>query len=374
LNFNNKKTVLFVINVDWFLISHFLPVAVKMLNKDCEVHILCKFTTKKDYLKSLGFIVHDIDISRGRANIARELATLKQMYKTIKEIAPDVMELYTIKPVIYGGIISRLLNIKKNIFYITGLGYVFISRGFVSSMKTVIYKSLYRFAIQGKNTRVIVENISDGNFINALNVVNSSRIHLIKGAGVDLGKINYVEEINDQVVVVMASRFLRDKGIFEYVKAAKIIKDKGLNVKFELYGDIDKDNPASLDNSEVSIIKDEKIVKVCGFSKDIVSIFLKANIVVLPSYREGFPKVLIEAAACGRAVVTTDVPGCRDAIQTNVTGLLCSSRDELSLAIQIERLILDSKLRSSMGRNGRRMAIEEFDQDKIIKKHVEIFE
>jgi glycosyltransferase involved in cell wall biosynthesis len=370
----NNKSILFFVNVDWFFVSHFVLVAVEALNKGYDVHILCKVITKKDYLENLGFTVHNIDISRGKINIVRELITLRQVYKSIKEIAPDVIELYTIKPIIYGGIASKLLNIKKKIFYVTGLGYVFINRGFIDSIKINLYKLLYKFSIQGDSTKVIVENSSDEGFIKELNVVNSSKIHLIKGAGVNVNSINYVEERIDKIVIVMASRLLRDKGVFEYVEAAKIIKNKGLNVEFRLYGDIDEDNPASLNDTEIKVIKDRKFVEVCGFTDDIINVFLDASIIVLPSYREGFPKVLIEAAACGRAIVTTDVPGCRDAIQHNKTGLLCKSRDSYTLASQIEKLILSKKLRNDMGRKGRRMAIEEFDQNKIVEKHFKIIE
>jgi glycosyltransferase involved in cell wall biosynthesis len=368
----DNKRILFVVNVDWFFVSHFALVALEAIRKGYEVHILCKITTKKDYLEGLGITVHNIDIPRGGINVVHELIILRQMYVVMRDIFPDVVEFYTIKPVIYGGIVSRLLNIKRKIFYITGLGYVFINRGFVDSLKTGLYKLLYKIAIQGRNVKVIVENSSDKRFVIELDAVDPSKIHLIKGAGVDVYNINYVKERSDIVVVVMASRLLHDKGVLEYVEAAKIIKNKGINAEFVLYGDIDKGNPASLSYDEIRSIKDKGVVKVFGFTNNILNAFLDASIVVLPSYREGFPKVLMEAAACGRAVITTDVPGCRDAIQYNKTGLLCKSRDIPTLSSQLEKLILNSKLRNDMGIKGREMAIKEFDQNKIIKKHFKV--
>lgn len=363
-----------MVNVDWFLVSHFLPLAERMLNNGYKVHVLCKFTTQKKHLRNLGFVVHNIDICRGNVNIFFELKTMWQMYRAIKRIAPDIVEFYTIKPVIYGGIISRFFNINKKIFYITGLGYIFINRGLFSSLKAVLYRQLYKIAIKGENTSVIVENSSDESFINSLGVVDSSKINLIKGAGVDLNTVEYVKERIDKIVVVMASRLLIDKGVFEFVKAAKIIKNKGIDVEFKLYGDIDKGNPASLKNDEIHFIKNEGVVEVCGFTENIMHILSSANIIVLPSYREGFPKILVEAAACGRAVVTTDVPGCRDVTQNGITGLLCNSKDEFSLVQQIEKLILDSKLRTSMGRNARKTALKDYDQEVILKKHISIIE
>ena len=172
----------------------------------------------------------------------------------------------------------------------------------------------------------------------------------------------------------MACRLLRDKGVFEYSKAAKILKSKYHNVEFELYGDIDIENPATLSKKDLKNIIDDGYIKVNAFSDEISKIFSNANIVVLPSYREGLPKVLIEAAACGRAVVTTDVPGCRDAIESNITGLLSKVKDANSLAEQIEKLILDTNLRKNMGRAGRVFAQKEFDIQNVIKKHFEIYE
>ena len=199
-------------------------------------------------------------------------------------------------------------------------------------------------------------------------------ITLIRGSGVDLSQYEYNEEKNENIKVSMACRLLKDKGVFEYIDAAKILKQKLPNVEFEIYGDIDIHNPASLTSDDIKKIKEEGFVNVYGFSIDIAKVFCDSNIVVLPSYREGLPKVLIESAACGRAVVTTDVPGCRDAIEPNVTGLLCEVKDIESLARMIEKLIIDEKLRNRMGYEGRKLAEQEFDINKVVEKHFDIYE
>lgn len=172
----------------------------------------------------------------------------------------------------------------------------------------------------------------------------------------------------------MACRLLKDKGVFEYIEASKVLKTKYPNVEFELYGDIDIHNPASLKHEDIEKIREDGFVNIYGFSGDIAKVFSESNIVVLPSYREGLPKVLIEAAACGRAVVTTDVPGCRDAIGQNVTGLLCKVNNAKSLAEMIEKLIVNNDLRNSMGKAGRELAEREFDINKVVEKHFEIYE
>ena len=251
---------------------------------------------------------------------------------------------------------------------------MFIAKGLKGFIVRNIVKTLYKLSISGKTNSIITENIYDKGLINSLNAINDNQIKIIRGAGVNLSKYSCIEENNENIKVSMACRLLTDKGVFEYIEAANILKQKLPNVEFELYGDIDIHNPASLTNDDIEKIKKDAFVKVHGFSSDVAKVFSGANIVVLPSYREGLPKVLIEAAACGRAVVTTDVPGCRDAIEPNITGLLCKVKDAQSLSEQIEILILNNELRNRMGKAGRKLAQREFDINKVVEKHFDIYE
>lgn len=365
------KKILFVVNVDWFFISHRLPLALEALKKGYEVHIACGITDKKEYLESLGLIVHPLNLSRSSTGIKGEIKVFSEIYSVIKNINPDVAHFVTIKPVLYGGIASRFLNINKKVFSISGLGFIFIKQGLKASIVRMLIKIMYRFALGGNNSHVIVQNPDDKAVVNSIVKVPTT---LIRGSGVDLSQYEYIEENNENIKVSMACRLLKDKGVFEYIEAAKILKQKLPNVEFELYGDIDIHNPASLTSEDIQKIKKEGFVKVHGFSSDIAKVFSDSNIVVLPSYREGLPKVLIEAAACGRAVVTTDVPGSRDAIEPNITGLLCKVKDSNSLASMIEKLIVDKNSRNSMGTAGRELAEKEFDINKVVEKHFEIYE
>ena len=365
-----SKKILFVVNVDWFFISHRLPLALEALKRGYEVHIACGITDKKEYLESLGLIVHPLNLSRSGTGIKGEIKAFCEIYNLVKEINPNIAHFVTIKPVLYGGIASRFLNIGKKVFSISGLGFIFIKQGFKATFIRIIVKTMYKFALGGKNSHVIVQNPDDKAVVNSIVKVP---ITLIRGSGVDLSQYEYKEE-NNGVKVSMACRLLKDKGVFEYIDAAKILKQKLPNVEFEIYGDIDIHNPASLTSYDIKKIKEEGFVNVYGFSSDIAKVFSDSNIVVLPSYREGLPKVLIEAAACGRVVVTTDVPGCRDAIEPNATGLLCEVKDTESLASVIEKLILDKDLRNSMGKEGRKLAEQEFDINKVVEKHFDIYE
>ncbi len=366
---NNK--ILFVVNVDWFFISHRLSLALEAFKKGYEVHIACAITDKKAYLENLGLKIHPLNVSRSGINIKREINILIEIYKILKKINPDIAHFVTIKPVLYGGITLRFLSIPKKIFSISGLGFIFIKQGLKAEIVRILIKIMYKFALGGKNSYVIVQNPDDRRVISSIVNVHTK---LIRGSGVDLSQYKYIKEDNENIKVSMACRLLKDKGVFEYIEAAKILKQKLPDVEFELYGDIDIYNPASLTNQDIKKIRNDGYVKVHGFNSDIAKVFSNSNIIVLPSYREGLPKVLIEAAACGRAVVTTDVPGCRDAIEANVTGLLCKVKDSKSLAQMIEKLILDNNLRNSMGKANRELAQNEFDINKVIEEHFNIYE
>lgn len=365
------KKILFVVNVDWFFISHRLPLALEALKRGYEVHIACGITDKKEYLESLGLIVHPLNLSRSGTGIKGEIKAFCEIYNLVKKINPNIAHFVTIKPVLYGGIASRFLSIGKKVFSISGLGFIFIKQGLKATLVRMLIKTMYKFALGGKNSHVIVQNPDDKAVVNSIVKVP---ITLIRGSGVDLSQYEYKKEKYENIKVSMACRLLKDKGVFEYIEAAKILKQKLSNVEFELHGDIDIHNPASLTDNDIEKIKKDAFVNVYGFSSDIAKVFSDSNIVVLPSYREGLPKVLIEAAACGRAVVTTDVPGCRDAIEPNITGLLCKVKDSKSLASMIEKLIVDKNLRNSMGTAGRELAEKEFDINKVVEKHFEIYE
>jgi len=197
---------------------------------------------------------------------------------------------------------------------------------------------------------------------------------VIRGSGIDLNKFIYHQENNNQKpIVIMISRLLKDKGILEFCEAARILKNKGYSANFSIVGDIDFGNPTSLSDSELRDLKNEKIVKFIGYQENVYDFLVSSNIVVLPSYREGLPKILIEAAACGRATVTTDVPGCRDAIEADKTGILVPVRDPNKLAEAIEKLINNPEMRIQYGKAGRELAKKEFSIEEVVKNHLVIY-
>lgn len=366
-----NKRILFVVNIDWFFVSHRLPLALEALRRGYEVHIACSVSDKINYLQHLGFFVHPLKLSRSGLSIAKEVSSFIEIYKLLKMVRPDIAHFITIKPVLYGGCLCRFIKINKIVFSISGLGFVFIKKGFIASTFRFFIKAMYKFSLGSNRSHIIVQNPDDKNFINS---IVRTPVTMIRGSGVDLTKYAFVEErIQPVVTICMACRLLKDKGVWEFVNAAKLLSDKKLKARFQLYGDVDPSNPASLTEEDLKKIQQDGIVQVFAHTDFIFDVFSGSNIVVLPSYREGLPKVLIEASACGRAIVTTDVPGCRDAIQPNITGLLCKVGDAHSLAHQIEKLVLDTELRIKMGQQGRLWAENEFSINNVVAAHFHIY-
>ena len=367
----NKKKLLFIVNVDWFFVSHRLPIALSAIEKGFEVHLLCATTDKLEYLQSLGLIVHPFLFSRSGRNIYSEISCIVKLFAQVKKIKPDLMHVVTIKPVIYGGIVARFLKVPGVVSAISGLGFLFVKRdGLNARLLRGTVLSLYRVAMGHTNQRVIFQNPIDKQTLVAEGGVEESKTRMIRGSGVDLDKYSMSSEPEGLPIVVMASRLLKDKGVCEFVEAARTINSKQVKAHFKLIGDPDIGNPESVTNEQVKSWQDEGLVDCLGFRSDIAQLFSVAHIIVLPSYREGLPKVLLEAAASGRAVITTDVPGCRDAIEADITGVLVPPRDAKALADAIEHLIDDKVLRQQMGRAGRKLAEREFS----IRSHLIIYD
>ncbi|MBL4852009.1 MAG: glycosyltransferase family 4 protein [Gammaproteobacteria bacterium] len=370
---NNK--LLFIVNVDWFFVSHRLPIALQAMNEGYEVHLLCTVTNKTEYLEGIGLTVHPFSFSRSGKNTVKEFFSVFKLYKQIKRIKPDLIHLVTIKPVLYGGIVARLLKVPAVVSAISGLGFLFVERaGLRVNFLRYAVLFLYRLAMNHPNQRVIFQNPTDRNILVKAGGVEKNKTSLIRGSGVNLRDYLATPEPDGVPIIVMASRLLKDKGVYEFVAAARIIHSKGVKGRFQLIGEPDTGNLESVSVESVLAWQEEGIVECLGLRSDIAELFSKAHIIVLPSYyAEGLPKVLIEAAASGRAIITTDMPGCRDAIEPGKTGLLIPARDEQALVSVIEQLIEDVSLRQRMGREGRRLAEKEFSIEKIVQAHLDIY-
>ncbi|MGH2433519.1 MAG: glycosyltransferase family 4 protein [Pseudomonas sp.] len=368
-----KPVLLIVGNDAKYFLSHRLPVAEAARGKGYQVHVATPGGPYVGEICSKGFIHHELPLSRSGTNPFREFKALLGLLKVFWRVRPDIVHLVTIKPVLYGGIAARLSPVGGVLAAVPGLGFIFTASGKKIRLLRKLVSFMYRVALGKRNLIAVFQNPDDQKTLIDLGAITSARSARIRGSGVNLAEFHYRPEQSGVPVVTFAARLLRDKGVLEFVHAAKLLLGRGVIARFQLVGDVDAGNPTSVGVDELNEWISERVVEWSGYSSAMSDVMAQSNLIVLPSYREGLPKVLIEAAASGRAVITTDVPGCRDAIEPNVTGLLVPVKAVEPLADAIQQLLKDDRCRAAMGRAGRTMAEQVFSIESVVEKHLEIY-
>ena len=369
-----NRRLLFVVNVDWFFLSHRLPIALEALRQGYEVHIATGLTDKRAELERHGLVVYPLALDRSSTGLGNAWRTLVQLWQVFRAVRPDVVHLVTIKPVLLGGLVARLAGVPAVVAAVSGLGFVFMANGTKAVVRRWLVGALYCVALGHCNLKVVFQNPDDRASLSKLAHLPDSKVEMIRGSGVDLAQYSHTPLPLGLPVVLLASRLLADKGVREFVQAARLLRQQGVAARFCLVGSVDPANPASLADAELTQWANEGVVELWGHRADMPEVLSSAHLVVLPSYREGLPKVLLEAAACGRAVVTTDVPGCRDAIDPGVTGVLVPVRNAAALADALKGLINDPSRCQAMGNAGRALAERAFDVRQVVAAHLRIYQ
>lgn len=365
--------LLFFITNPAFLVSHRLPVALAARDAGYEVHVASMGGPAVAQLEALGFTHHALPLSRTSMRPWTEARSLWAIWRLFRRVRPDLVHTVTLKSVLYGGIAARLAGVPAYVAAISGLGYVFIPGAGLRGLLRRLALILYRLALGHPNSRVIFQNTADRDVLAQAGAVRPGQAVLLRGSGVDLDRYAPAPWPPEPVTVALAARLLRDKGVGEFIEAARLSAARGDGVRWRLAGSLDLENPASVQPEELRAWQADGVVEYVGECDDVAGFYAQAHIVTLPSYREGLPKSLIEAAACGRPVVTTDVPGCRDAIEPDVSGLLVPARDGRALADAIGRLAADAALRERMGAAGRALAERDFGLDGIVQAHLAVY-
>lgn len=369
------KKILYVVNDLGFFLSHRLPLAVSAKDSGFEVCVASNYSELETVLDDYGFSFYGFPIQRSGKNPFREFLTFIRLLSVFRAVKPDLVHLVTIKPVLYGGIAARLTKVPSMVAAISGLGTVFVARGGRQRLLKHMVSVLYRLSLGHRNLVVIFQNPDDRAVLSNIGVIKKCQARLIRGSGVALAECPIVAEPGGPPTVTMASRLLRDKGVVEFVEAARLLAGRGVTVRFRLIGTPDPGNPTTITQDELAAWKEEGLVELPGYLNDIPVQYAQSNIVCLPSYYgEGLPKSLVEAAACGRVVVTTDMPGCRDAIEPGKSGVLVPPCDAAALADAIQRLVERPEERRSMGLAGRELAEREFSIDRIAALHLAIYQ
>ena len=368
-----KQRLLFVVNDPAFFRSHRLPLAIGAIEAGYDVWLASPPGDAVADLTAVGITHIAWSLVRASMNPLRELEALAVMSKVIARVKPDVMHMITMKPVLYCGVLARAHRVPLTVSAISGLGYTFLAQGTRAAVLRRGLLGAFRAALGSSRSRVIFQNPDDRDLFLAHSIVKPKHVRMIFGSGTDLSAFDLREEVEGPPVVLLPARMLWDKGVREFVEAAKILRERGHEARFVLSGNSDDQNPAAVPQAQLNGWNSEGVVEWLPHASKIAPRLASAHIVALPSYREGFPKTLIDAAAAGRAVVTTDVPGCRDAIIPNKTGLLVPAKDSIRLASAIESLLIDSAKRQAFGKAGRALAEEKYSIEDVVAQHLAIY-
>jgi glycosyltransferase involved in cell wall biosynthesis len=361
------KKLLFLVTEDWYFWSHRLPIARAARQAGYEVAVACRVQAHADRIVREGFALHPLkSLSRGGRRPLRDLAALREITDLYRALRPDLVHHVALKPVLYGSIAARRAGIPAVVNAMAGLGYVFSSQDAAARLMRPLVKAVLKGLVEGPRKRVIVQNEDDRRLIGSTNAV------VIPGSGVDLEAFRPSPEPAGVPLVVLPSRMLRDKGVHEFVAAARRVKGEGVAARFALVGAPDDENPASIPEAQLRAWHDEGAVEWWGWRDDMAAVFRECALVCLPSWREGLPKVLAEAAAAGRAIVTCDVPGCRDVVRDGENGLLVPVRDSAALAHALKKVLSDSSLRKALGEAGQERA-ERFSVQEIVRATLKVY-
>ena len=369
-----KARILFLITEDWYFWSHRLPIARAARDAGFEVLVATRVDQHKERIEKEGFKLIPIGLKRKRRNVFNESLSILEIIKIYRREKPDIVHHVAVKPVLYGSWAAKIARVSCVVNALAGLGFIFVAQGWKTKILRYFVIFACRSAFLGKGTIGIFQNPQDLKLFVSTKIISSKKGVLIKGSGVDTAIYTPSPESHGIPTVALASRMLWNKGVGEFVEAARMLKKDGLNCRMILVGSPDPENPRSIPEKTLFGWHAQGVIEWWGQMEDMPEVFAQSNIAILPTtYGEGVPKVLIEAASCGRAIVATDVPGCREIVRNNDNGLLVSSHNPKALADAIKKLIDNPELRAKMGARGRKIVEAEFSEEIVVRQTMEVY-
>lgn len=369
----SPKKVLFVVSEDWYFFTHRFYLAKAAIRLGYSVALLSNCSRHRSEIENAGIKVFNWSIERSSKNVIKEFTSVKNIVLIIQKFKPDLVFAVAIKPVLYSAVACIITRIKPRIFTLAGLNI------FVSIKSNFLLKTLLNFIVRvlfiGEKTRIIIQNPEDKLALISSNLINKKKINLILGAGVDMKSFYYKRIPNENIPIVMLSaRMLWSKGIIDFIESARLIKNRDINAKFVLVGSPDNQNSDAVPLDKLKKWNESGLIEWWGYQENMVKVYHQASIVCLPTtYGEGLPKSLLEAASCGRPIVTYDVPGCREIVKDQYNGFLVEQKNVDQLVNSISALINNKNLCEKMGRNGRKLVKEFFTQEKIANDTLKVW-
>lgn len=364
--------LLFFVTEDWYFCSHRLPLGSGARAAGYAVAVATRVNRHGEPIEAAGLRLIPLALSRGGKNPLSEWRTVWALYRVLRRERPDILHNVAMKPVLYGSLAARLAGVPHVVNALAGLGHIFADQDRAGRLRQLVKLAL-RWLLKDHG-RVIVQNPDDLHLLAASGAVSPEQAVLIRGSGVDLDRFQPQPEPPGVPVVLLAARLLWDKGVGEYVAAAEALRAMGVTARFVIAGAPDPENHASIPEEQLAAWRDAGHVEWWGQREDMPAVLAQSHIVCLPSYYgEGVPKVLIEAAAAGRAIVTTDMPGCREVVTDGENGLLTPARNSPALAAVLRTLIEDPPLRQRMGQRGRALAEQHFGVDQVVAQTLDLY-
>jgi glycosyltransferase involved in cell wall biosynthesis len=369
------RSVLFVVNDPAFFLSHRLILARALMRNGARCFLAAPNEPSAERVSQVGIEFLPLSMSRWSASPRELCAGVLELTRIYRTLRPDIVHHVTIKPLLLGGIAAKFAKIPATVNAVSGLGHVFLSRGPLARVRRMLVSGMYRAALRHPNQGVIFQNPDDAEEFIKRGWISRKATKLIPGSGVDLQSYAPSVEPSGEPLVLLPARLLRAKGVYEFAEAARLLKLANIEARFVLVGELPAGNPDAVRIEDINLWQNEGVLEYWEHRDDMAKLMSDSHIICLPSYREGLPKALVEAAASGRAIVSTDVPGCREIARHRRNALLVPAESAVQLAMALRELIENPELRVSMGEEGRRIVCEEgFSEYAVAKRTLEVYE
>ena len=371
---NRRYTILYLVTEDWYFCMHRLPLARAMINSGWRVVVAARAKNHADEIRNEGIELVPLNWRRRGFNPLIGAIEIFRITRLYKDVRPDLVHHVAMKPSIYGSVAAWISGSVGVVNNLAGLGFAFSYSNLPARIMRIVLLFAFHVLFRRSGSKVIVENRDDRDLLVSQAHLDKDKVVLIRGVGVNLERFHMMDELPGILVVTMVSRLLWSKGVREFFEAAQILKEKKVAVRFMLVGTPDADNPDSVPEETLRDWNEQGFLEWAGHREDIPEVWNSSHIAVLPSfYREGIPRSLLEAAACGKPIITTDMPGCREAVISGKNGMLVPPRNSVALANAIEKLASDPVTRRSMGRASREIAEKEFSEARVVGETTGIY-